>query len=42
MGSEKDNEQEMAMRKREIPGMMEGMYDKRRHLEEQGKSQEYK
>ena len=30
------------MRKRKIPGTMEGMYGKERHLEEQGKSQERK
>jgi len=34
MEGEKDNEQEMGMRKREIPGMMEGMYSRREYLGE--------
>ena len=42
MGSGKDNEQEMSTRKREISGMMEGVYSRRGHLGEQGKSQKCK
>jgi len=42
MKGRKDNEQEMGMRKRKIPSTMEGMYSRRGHLGEQGKSQKYK
>ena len=38
----KDNKQEIGMRKRKIPSMMEGMYGRRGHLGEQGKSQKCK
>jgi len=42
MEGEKDNEQEMGMRKKKIPSMIEGIYSKKRHLGEQRKSQKYK
>ena len=40
MGSREDNEQEMGIRKRKVPGTMEGIYSRGRYLGEQGKSQE--
>ena len=34
MGGGEDYEQEKSMRKVQVPGMMEGMYGRRRHLGE--------
>ena len=42
MGGRKNNKQEIGTRKREIHGMMEGMYSRKEHLGEQGKSQKRK